>query len=62
MYANLTKFAIGTDIKMPSIPTLKYNVHEVIMQMNFFQITVTGMYQLFFKILHTLINNISQHI
>ena len=39
-----------------------YSVYEVIMQMIFFQISLTGMYKLFFKILHALVNNVSQHI
>ena len=37
------------------------SMYEVIMQMNLFQ-TRTGMYNLFFKILHAFISNTSQHI
>ena len=32
------------------------------MQMNLFEITFYGMYQLFFRILHALINSNSQHL
>ena len=35
-----------------------YSVYEVIMQMNFFQNSLTGMYTLFFKMLHALVDNV----